>query len=371
MRVRRAAAFALAAGALAVAWVTACGGGSGDGASGSPSGGAEGGAGDDGAVATSGDGALHAAPIPEDQFFGSLVDALCSNIEPCCADQGFDFTRGACASVLQGGGDAGLSGAASGLVSAFAADAGLAYDPQAAGDCIAAYRTYQAACRTPIPNREIGSIAALDVSVTGIFACENVFTGSRGLGEPCTFVDACSPGLVCYALSAPSDGGAPVGRCSRLQIGVAENAHCTVLEDAGTSSELEICGSTSSFDPDANTAAGLLWCEAASQTCKPIQASADGQPCATVFQACGAASYCSAQKICARAAQAGEPCGGANPECVAETACSPDGGRCAALAPLGAPCSTGSDCASHECNAKRVCSSAVPGLANRQLCAGH
>jgi hypothetical protein len=135
-------------------------------------------------------------PVAAADFVGAFTAAVCDSVEPCCQASKYGWSRSGCES------------AAAKLVQTSAASAsiaGVTWDAQAAGKCIAGIKHDYAGCNAPI------NIDLYD-------ACRAVLVGSKAPGEACTNQLECA---------SPPNGQA---RCTSLRTdaGTVTPQVCTV-----------------------------------------------------------------------------------------------------------------------------------------------
>jgi hypothetical protein len=279
-----------------------------------------------------------ADPVPLDQFVGRLVDATCGGVGTCCVSNGFAFDQAACEALVasQSTGNA--------------CPAGTAYDPQLAGDCVAATRLSYTACVEPR-------------------TCDHPCVGTKPLGAECLQTSECATSATGTVVCWYSDVYMSLtGVCSVLlrgTVGAACNVTCTAETGPGT---MEQCNRGVEPPPpgpgaepatlpatptDCYTSDGLFC--GSDWTCHPL--GAPGAPCMTPF-ACQQGAYCdTVTSSCVARPAIGSACG-LKSLCVEGAYCS--SGVCASKRAAGEPC-TGGECAGKCDTATGTCD--APGVA--------
>jgi hypothetical protein len=280
--------------------------------------------------------------VTQDRFPDLYAQALCTSLQPCCAENkvAFDFaacTRGWAADV-------------SNLMNASGN-----YDATAAANCIAQVSGAQNVSCQPGP----GSLSSAHDT------CQSIFAGTAQPGDPCTSAAQCAPqpGMTVVCAAAAADGGdgggsgggglplaAPgvqlqgvsftpqdVSVCVALPAS-APPAGCTVQASAGTDS----CISSGAF------------CDTAANACAPFNPA--GGPCdPAVLASCVAGNYCVAgaagtPAMCTAAGPVGSTCT-AQVMCDSTGYCDTGSGTCVAILPPNAPCTASLQCSVGVCDA--------------------
>jgi hypothetical protein len=282
------------------------------------------------------------------------VDAICSNIGPCCQEAGFPHDAAQCQSTAQN------------ELRSFIDEnrsPNVTYDADAARKCVDVYTATIRACRDP--QRQVNAV------------CRFVFAGTLQPGQPCTSSQECVPGMSC---SPSPDGGAK--QCTgwpevRGKLGDGCHATCTEAEN-GTS-----CGSGGSTGPgDAGAPgdAGMpgdagapgtatcytndgLYCDGAHACAR--QPALD-QPC-TFTTTCAGEAFCD-NGVCVPKRTSG-PCGELNDGCAVTAYCDLTTRQCALRKSIGDPCSSGAECAVTDTCAAGTCRERT--IATRSLCNGN
>ena len=261
-----------------VALVASCGGGGGGG-------GAAGGAG--------GGGGATSTLSPTDQFAADYAEAVCNAIASCCAVAGATAQSAECKDTLRQR----IADQA-----AKAAELGVALVAGATAECIQQTAAATALCTAPFDQ----AMRAVEALGRAERACEDVFPGTKAVGEPC------SSDLECAS-------GESVKRACRLNSTATENVclpvSIQVVVGKGASCVSDQCGG-----------AEALYCDG-SDVCVPYAPA--GASCSADWVECES-GLCSNGKCQNGKAQVGQPCGG--PSCPAST----PGGACF--------CVVGADC---------------------------
>ncbi|MGZ3448254.1 MAG: hypothetical protein ACXVEF_01575 [Polyangiales bacterium] len=219
------------------------------------------------ACSSGGSGGGNATPLPEDDYCTRFVDEVCKIIVPCCAGISSPATDASCKSAY---------GAQCQSDRDKAKSNGLAYDAQAAGNCVSAISSYVVDCKS--------RPASDPVSVALNAACDGVYAGTVANGGACTTSTQC-------AHPANAMVSCVAGKCliqPRPKIG-------------------EDCGSTTAFV----TCEDGAFCDGTTKKCVALPAA--GSPCAAVSQ-CAVGTYCDAAKVCQPKKPVGASCASSN-EC--------------------------------------------------------
>lgn len=349
------------ASAVTVSTVAACGGDE-------PAGpGADGGAStsSSGASGTSPAADAALAPLPREQFADAVYDALCSGLEACCRNAGYDYVEGACDAAVRGD-----AGAAFGSFVDQLNDPTTIYDPRAAAACVQTLKANNRLCTLPsIADPVESGLALLSVLGDSSTGCMKAVTGPKQPGEPCEPGQCAVPADAYLVVCGPlAPKGPAVCRVSRL---AGEGAACDDPEQHGA--ELRQCGDTSAVVP--RTAAELraliengLSCDQG--TCKRTSSllAKENEPCGD-GRDCGFQLTChQTSKICVPEAQLDQPCEAVL--CTDGTTCDSTRKTCKAQAADGTSCAeVGVECVG-DCNAKKICAPKYSGIANAQTCHG-
>lgn len=278
---------------------SAAGSGAGGASAGSHAGGSAAGAGQGGAAASSGGGGRggasgtsgssgDAGSSAEGGEGGALQDledtvaSACSAAATCCTAQGFTPMLGDC-EALYSMNQAAVPGIKAGHIT---------LDPEALARCKAAYGSGPDQCN-------LNAVLA---------ACQGVFVGQQGEGEPCIGVYDCdrSAGAVACFITDTS-GEQPLGTCQAVPHGQLNDtcfSTCEIDQDCSSSAqgfqtpeELTLC-----FEEEG------LYCDRTESEakCRPLEPL--GQPCeAVAFEACGSQAVCDV--TCQARSDRGESCG--------------------------------------------------------------
>ncbi|MBX3208370.1 MAG: hypothetical protein KF764_25215 [Labilithrix sp.] len=302
-----------------------------------------------------------------------LIDALCSTLEPCCKAAGYDYVAGACADALNGG-DAG--GAGVNIDVGMLNDPANAYDPQAAGDCIAYFRTFNKACSQPSTGDRFALARALSGGENGALAlgCYRMLTGTKKPGEPCSasFFSGCAPSPqgygICLASREPDGGRSANATCRTTEI-VPLGASCDPDPSSVQGPTIRQCDTQiPALDGYADEDAfyrDIVLCDATSRTCKKGSDvyPAAGKPCGA-GRTCMPSAFCGPDNVCKARVAVGQSC--ATEPCASAAYC--QDGSCRARKSDGEACTSNSECLG-DCNARKVCAP-FDGIANRALCSG-
>lgn len=283
--------------------------------------------------------------VSEDHFAAEYAQALCTSLQPCCAENGVNYNYQQCASGWQ------------------AAIENLLYGPNSTGDynttvatnCIAQVRAAQGGSCQPVP----GSLSAARAT------CQAIFAGTTPLGAPCTSAAECAPidgGTVACAVppNESGDGGGgmlpldypafspqgftvtplDVAVCVAQVSTVAEGGAgppCTIQAEAGT---------------DTCQAMGM-YCDPKALVCTPA-AMAMGACDPAVVSSCQAGAYCAPSTggagVCMMAGPVGSPCTAAA-MCDSTGYCNASTKTCAALVAPTQACTSGQACTIGVCDA--------------------
>jgi hypothetical protein len=242
--------------------------------------------GSDGGVFLGGSGGstAHAPPLPIDQVHTAIPSSLCVGLGACCASRRFSFSQAVCEQAVRPA-----------LATASVCPQGFAYDPQAAGDCVAAVRSDYAAC--------------LDRSSATQSICSRICTGVTPLGG------ACSDGRQCVQpAGAEANCSFTSGLCT-LAIHPEAGEPCNGTCEDATGSVCIVKEAPAGLPPPADAGACFtsdgLHC-ASDWTCQPSLAV--GSPCSG-YDFCAKDGYCSTSGVCAARKADGQPCAMLN-ECL-------------------------------------------------------
>ena len=277
--------------------------------------------------------------VTADRFPDLYAQALCTSLQPCCAENNVSFDFGACTKGWA---------AEVGVLIAAAPN----FDPNAAATCIAQVSAAQNVSCQPID----GSLS----SARG--TCQAIFAGQLQPGDPCTSAAQCAPqpGMDVICASAPPDGGADGGSSGggtlplaapgvQLQGGggvvMADVSVCIALPPSGGS------GCTVSGNTDSCIASGAF-CDTTANTCTPL--SPAGGPCdPAVVASCQPGNYCTTVAgvaTCMAAGGVGSAC--TDPSmCDSTSYCDTGSKTCSPILGPGVSCSSSVQCTVGVCDA--------------------
>jgi len=180
----------------------------------------------------------HAPPLDQGEFLVTFAQAWCESRVGCCQAQGFDVDPDRCRTEITAA-----------IASQLTVEPGVTeFDPQAAGDCVAAMPSWLR--------------CGLEVDEAAPEACDRIVVGKVALGDACREDEDCAPSTKTNfrAFCSPdSTGGA--GVC-------AERA--SDEEPAGTAAEGDACRESSACRRP-------LFCNGKSARCEARHE--DGSPC--------------------------------------------------------------------------------------------
>ena len=280
--------------------------------------------GSSGDVSAAGNGGGRAAPVAEKDYVAAYVAAVCGSLPACCARFGYPFAESGCAS--------GATSEASGLMGMIDPTT-QAYDPNAAGDCLAGLSALLKHCQVegfgnPFPA-----------------SCKRILVGKVGLGGPCTGDGQCAPAPTSQVLcQAESSAIGSLSKCIAVPftpLGTS-GAPCSLTCTEGLTSSCSGTGVTSAELASCFTNDGL-YCTAAN-TCGSLPAV--GEAC-TKF--CAAGSYCNAG-VCVSQQSIG-PCS-SDDACTSTTYCDVATKQCSPRLTDGTSCTLtkSPQCLSGACN---------------------
>lgn len=268
-------------------------------------------------------------PVPADQFVTRFIDAVCNNIGSCCQQSGFAYDAAGCKALGQAEFKQPVSESPS-----------VVYDPNAAGDCIAAVQKAATSC------------GAFDFDSS---ACEAILKGTLQAGAVCASSEECAD---------------PAGGNAYCDVPLDATSGKCVVETRGKSGES--CGSTCTDHGDGSSdcMGSTQWTGQAScyvndglycnGTCQPVIPV--GQPCEV--DGCAMGAYCQAG-TCTAFPSAGEPCADGY-LCGDASYCDP-GGTCQSEKAKGQSCASDEECSTHRCDAG-LCSTDT--IVSKELCSG-
>jgi hypothetical protein len=306
-----------------------------------------------------------AGPVPQAEFPAQAAATMCDGLGRCCRSQGFAFDDTACRSAWQ-----------TTVASNTPTSTAVAYDANAAGECLAALRSVLAACG--------------DADTVDSDACSRMYVGSKPAGAACTESEECAAPADGYAYCSESvvamgvDGGVSGGASSVCVVelptvhgALGQSCSLTCASDASG----ESCSSSFSASTDGGASMGAanvacytndgLYCSSA-YTCQKLSevgGSCDG------YAGCVSTAYCdSTTNLCAVRGEPGATCSGWL-SCVDTAFCGATG-VCEAKKADGQPCSISyNECLGY-CSTARdtgtgTCAAGTEGsLVNADSCAG-
>jgi hypothetical protein len=280
--------------------------------------------------------------VSKDHFAAEYAQALCTSLQPCCAENGVGYSYTACA--------AGWQAAVNGIL--FGPDATGNYDTTVATSCIAQVRAAQGASCQPGP----GTLSAARAT------CEAIFAGEVPLGSPCTSETQCAQmdGSVITCAIVPGDAGGGGGSelplaapgvtvQGGLNVSLQNVPVCVQLPASDAGATAPPCTSDTTAHTD--TCAAGTYCDPTKNTCLPTNA-VGGLCDSVVLGSCQPGNYCVATPgmatgTCAAAGPIGSPC-------TAAAMCDSTGtcvsGACVAIKKPGQPCTSDSDCSIGVCD---------------------
>jgi hypothetical protein len=285
--------------------------------------------------------------VSEDHFAAEYAQALCTSLQPCCAENGVAYSYDECAAGWQTAVQALLTGP----------NATGNYNIQLATSCIDQVRAAQGATCQPLP----GSLSAARVT------CQGVFAGTLPLGAPCSSALQCQQmdGSVIACAVVPGDAGGgggqlPLGDPSVSLQGVSQgvtvqDVPICVAEappDAAAPATPPACSIQAAAGTDTCTSTGG-YCDPMAMTCMPFQM-AGGMCDPAVLSSCLPGNYCVAAGAsagtCAVGGPVGSPCT-ATAMCDATGYCDAAGSKtCLAIQQPGQSCTDNSTCSIGECD---------------------
>lgn len=293
--------------------------------------------------------------IAEADFPGAFADAICGNVDDCCATEGVSFDAAGCAETMGSVTDRWRP-----------SEKGFAtYGASAARACVDAASTLAHACPQPIELFEAMFAACL----------AKVYVGARQPGESCANdYDCAPPADGVSACPPPGAGSAHPLQCEQFaRGGLGDACSATYYPDPYRGGYSMAYRPTTSFDVVMCDVSDGIVCDLSvpEPTCVPLVEL--DQPCAGTSD-CAAGLTCAeptpgAARRCIPQVALGEPC---DPATVAADTCAKDGfcdaetGTCEARRPLGAACDASPACTTQTCM-NGVCSDL---LANPVVCGG-
>jgi hypothetical protein len=282
--------------------------------------------------------------VSKDHFAAEYAQALCTSLQPCCAENDVAYSYTACA--------AGWEAAVNAIL--YGPNATGNYDTTVATTCVAQVRAAQGASCQPGP----GTLSAARAT------CQAIFAGEVPLGSPCTSETQCAQmdGSVVTCAIVPGDAGGGGG--SELPLaapGVTVQGGLNVsLQNVPVCVQLPASDAGATAPPcTSNAAAGTdtcptgTYCDPTKSTCLPTNA-VGGLCDPVVLGSCQPGNYCVASGAMAGTCAAAGPIGSA---CAAAAMCDSTGTcdvsgtqTCVAIKTPGQACSSGSDCSIGVCD---------------------
>ena len=285
--------------------------------------------------------------VSKDHFAAEYAQALCTSLQPCCAENGVGYDYTACAEGWQAAVNTILYGP----------NATGNYDTTVATTCVAQVRAAQGAGCQPGP----GTLSAARAT------CQAIFAGEVPVGSPCTSATQCAQmdGSVVTCAVVPGDAGAgggselpleaPAVSLQGLTVSLENVPVCVVLppSDAGASATPPPCTSNAAAGTDTCGDTGS-YCDPTQKTCLPL-AGVGGLCDPVVVGSCQPGNYCVASGMamgtCAAAGPIGSPCPAAA-RCDSSGTCDVSGTQtCLAIEKPGQPCASDSQCSVGVCDA--------------------
>ncbi len=288
-----------------------------------------------------------ALPVPLTSYCSTVADDICNRVIPCCTSVGFASDLAYCKS---------LESAACETRVATAQKAGLVYDAQAAGTCLASSGTFFEGC---LP-ATLSHWAERPVQA----ACTHVFVGKAKEGETCQKDDDCAPtfgaSVGCGRVVGATDG--TCRKIPRASSGSSCNlkpeapfVDCDDRSECVLGSSGSIClgpvakggscsfGATGPGTVATGTCDDGLACDSVKHLCLPPAES--GEDCTRACAKGLVCTYFEGYSRCMPLPKDGERCNG---QCAGSARCIL--GVCGAPRAIGEPCSNQNDCASTYCS---------------------
>jgi hypothetical protein len=291
-----------------------------------------------------------AEPIAREDYCQKLAKDACSRLVTCCNGVGITTNDETCLAREVSSCE---------TQATTAETKGYAYDPQAAGDCLAGTKMFHDGCATTNP----GFWASRGV----VEACARVFHGTARLGDACKLDDDCAPSGESIVGCDRRAGATTAGKCVAYPR-ANRGEPCNLQAADGTGSFVgckndSICVSapSSTGTPGPTTCTGPA---AIGQACTPgdYRMCADGSTCDPTTHACTAprglgetcgSVPCASPYVCqwttskcVEKIAVGAACRTSD-FCVGGAACV--GGTCRTLSPEGTACSSSDECMSRYC----------------------
>ena len=260
-----------------------------------------------------------ASPVGLDAYCGEYARIACDFARRCDCLMG--ATEEMCRMLMQG--------ECTGEVVTPVNDGRRSYDADAAGGCLAGWRSALADC----------SLDGFDLPA----ACERMLTGTRPAGGSCDGDDDCLPALECYDAACvvpPGAGDACLdGTYCPGDLFCADDERCAAARGSGRP-----C-------PEGDLAcADGLYCDNRSTTCSALGRAGDS--CAHDNGSCADGTYCAfLDGVCRALPGNGEDCTQSSGACADGLYCDSAGRVCRPLAAAGQPCTEDGQCLSDTCDA--------------------
>lgn len=316
------------------------------------------------------------APVVLADYCGVRAIVECGALVPCCLQRGYAATTAACENAR-------LDVCRAEVVAEIAQS--RAYDPVAAGSCLANVRGAVDRCASGLVETP---------GATGNYDCEHIWIGTAPVGGACTTFADCAPApagatVDCVAVGASArcatTAVAGLGEvCGVVDATTLVSVRCdtglacdfVLLPNGTPSSELR-CAVAKEIGAACTSSRACrygLTCAPASHTC--VFAGDVGAACDPAdTSSCLAPRFCDvATHACAFSPSAGAACDlGHSPSCAQDATCDATSGRCVAKRPAGQPCAAATDCATGHCDASPTSTARScvpdPGVATWDACA--
>lgn len=314
-----------------------------------------------GAVAIAAAGCNQPSYVTRDRFSQDYSQALCTALQPCCAQNQVSFDYATCTK--------GWKATVDGLLASTPN-----YDVASATQCVQKVRAAAgASCQG-------GPGTLTDARTT----CQQIFAGQTPPGGPCTSSAQCQQMAGSIVVCAVQQAEAGAGSGSGGQLPLAEPDPRLVPLDVPVSLDdspvcvVETPGDAGMPACTSDVEAGTDSCQMAGTYCDPMMhvclpTGAAGAPCdPAVVSSCQPGNYCvrggMANGTCAAANPAGSPCT-SDVQCNATSLCSTTSHTCVGREQPGQSCTSGSQCSIGVCDTTTHKCLANP-LGTTQACSG-